>query len=272
MTKDKMLATTIIYTIDPVALSYSNCDVAVFIELLSSKLGLSVKLPDVDMDRMNSLGMNTHEIDLIKIYSAIFKSEEPRISFRNGSFSENSSVDYTITQVVLSSENLAVEVKAETDVCEKVCSIVYDAFCSASELKSNWNSIQPYIAMKSFRTKTESFIGNNANKLLNPVVAEVLGDNLEGGLSFGSKMMARSKYDSFKPERDVVAIWNLNEINIRVSIFSKVTGRNEISTINMDVRAKDDIGRGVLVIQSEMPYEDHLAFTEALRHSLSEQS
>lgn len=272
MTQDKVLSTTVVYTVDPSAIPYSNCEAGVFIELLESKLGLSAKLPDVDLSRMQQLGMKTSDLDLNELYSAIFKSDEPRISFTNGKYTDGSSGDYIISHAIMGSENIAVEVQGETEICEKVCSIIYDSFSSAAGLKSNWSTVQSQIAMKSYRTRTESFIGNSTNMLLNPIISRIFDENLEMGAKFGAKMMSRSKYDEFEPAQDVVSIWSLNEVNVRVSTFNKTTGRNESANINIDVRAKDDIGRGVVIVHSELPYEDHLSFTDMLRTSLSDDS
>lgn len=269
MIKDKILSTSVIYVMDPTALPYANVSAAKFISLMQEELGLSPKLPDVDMNKIRSFGISSESIDIVNLFDNIFKSDEPRIIFKDGKYRNNNDNDTLIKSVVMSSEHIALEVNKSTEEAERICKIVYNLFCTSGEFNFTWEKAQDSVALKSYRTKTESFLGANANALISAKLTEAINNNLDSGIMLGPKMISRSKYDDFQPSSNVVSIWNLNQFSIRFSIFNKTTGRTESSDIDIDVRAKDDIGRGVVVISSELSYEDHIAFTSLLRENLN---
>ena len=106
-------------------------------------------------------------------------------------------------------------------------------------------------------------------RLVNANFAEYMTAQMNDGEQVGARMSAYSRYDDFKPSNDLVASWSFDDLVLKTHVFNKTTGRPETSSIRISTRTKDERGRGIVEISSQLPFDDHARFIQALVESLN---
>ena len=118
-----------------------------------------------------------------------------------------------------------------------------------------------------YSTSTKVDIGVDIRQIVNKHLTTYLDDNIQKGDALGPGMTAYSRYDDFKPSKDLVSTWTFDELTFGIHTQNMVTGRPETSIVNIDTVTKDERGRGVVKISSALPFDEHAKLAAAIAES-----
>lgn len=259
-------STSVTYTFNPKILPFSLVDPKKLSENLKGKYKLRFKRPAIDPNVMKQLGIDPSNVTEDVMFTLLIDTEDPRLIFENGRYPTGPNSFVPIETVAFTDQNVLAKVSGVTEVAQVVIEDSFNLFWEASGGAKRWHSddIQDNVHLVSFRTTTKADVAGNVRGLLNGGLCDYLDKNVAKEVCLGARMSAYSRYEDFKPSENLAATWSFDELSIQVHVFNTITGRSETSVINIDTRFKDERGRGIVEITTDLPFDDHVKLVEAL--------
>ncbi len=260
-------STSVVCTIAPRMLPFEHVDVNRLEAALHETYHLRYRRPTPgNLGVLMSLGLDTSKLTDENVMMLAAKAPEPRLVFENGRYPTGQSRFVAIEEVLFSRENIAAKVSGITALAELVIAEAFDIFWQASGAVKEWGSpeVQEQLQMISYQTSTKVDFEGDVRKIMNKSVCDYLDGALSGPDGLGAKMTSCSRYDAFKPSANLVSSWTFDELYFRVHTFNSVTGRSETSLVHIDTQTRDEHGRGIALVTTELPFDDHSAFVDSL--------
>ena len=114
---------------------------------------------------------------------------------------------------------------------------------------------------KSFAYHTKTNLGGNLLYVFNEGVRQYLQN---AASDLGPQMTGLSAYDGFGPSSNVHTVLTLDELHFRASMFNLLTGRADSALLRLSVANKDEQGRGIIDVISQLPFDKHVEFLGGL--------
>lgn len=258
--------TTVTYTVNPQILPFPLVDPQQLKALLTQKYRLRYKPPAIDPVELQSLGIDATNLTEERLMSMALSMKSPTLLFVNGRYPTGPNTFVAIEEVAFTDEKISATVNGVSEVAEVVIADAFNLFWDSTGTARRWDTkeTQDEVQLKSHRTTTTVDLGADARNVLNPSVRRFLDDNVDRGEKFAPRMIAKSRYDSFKPSDHIISTWSLEELVTNVHAFDTTTGRPETSTLRFKTMTRDERGRGIIRVSSELPFDDHLKLIEAI--------
>ena len=197
----------------------------------------------------------------------ISAGEDTHISFWKGRFPLGPGNRFAgVNAVAFSREQINVDVNDRSDIAEVIVAEMFEILWQSAGEAKVWNDpdVIKGIQAKGYVTCTKVNLGVAANELLDPKLAQFLKENIDAGEQFGPRMMRRTALDNFAPSNSSTNLWTFDHLVLKVHSQDKISGVGESSNIDFDVTARHEVGRGILDLETEMPFDDHVEFTRQL--------
>ena len=217
--------------------------------------------------------MNPAKLDVLEQLKFLLNRDRPTVEFENGRFPVGPSNFVPITRLVFSGEMILAGVVGHTAVAELLVSESFEALWKAAGASKRWEDedVQHNIEMRSYGSATKVDLGFDPMQFLAPGVREYLEETIVNGEDpLGAAMGRRSAYDAFAPSKEVVCSLSLDELDFNVRTFNKRTGRSDELTVRFSVRTRDEAGRGVLTVITELPIDEHVRFVHGLVEAVAD--
>ena len=236
---------------------YRKVDGHKLASVLSERYGLSLVTPNFlqQLEKVQARP-STEEGGFVNL---VMQRESPSLEFTGGRFPTGRASFIDIINLSFNEEIILAEVGGLTEVAETLIAETFEAIWRASGAARSWQSkeVQDNVQMKSFGTHTKVNLGFSPMKLFSKNIEEYLRESIK---EYGPSMIAVSKYDNFAPSHNVHAVLSLDELHFRVNVFNVVTGRAQSSIVRFSIVTKDEQGRGIIDVTSELPFDRHVAF------------
>lgn len=243
-------------------------------QILKDKYMLSFDPPDYDAETIQRLGIDPRTLSDENLLAITLRPPHSQANFKDGRFPASPRDFVDINRLGFSRENILVDVAGRTDVAEVVIAEVFEILWEASGVIKPWDSpeVQDNIQLKAYGTQTKVALGADANTLINNLVVKYLDESINKGKKFGASMGSYSSYDDFEADQTKTCVWTLDELKIKVHCLSQITGRLETADICFNVTTKDEQGRGIVDVSTQLPFDIHVRFVQDLVTSLKKET
>lgn len=246
------------FTIDPVMLPYSQMDFTLFRESLARAYNSKFKLPDLS-HLQKALGTKSLlAITEDQAAQLLLGLNDPTLIFENGRFPVSRNEVVTIPTIRLDDESVHVAVEGVSKIAELVVAEVVEAVWASTGVEKRWDEVKQHIQLVKYGTATKVDLGFPAERFLHPTLRRFFDEHVIGGQKFAAAMGALSARDSFGPSPSAEAIYNLDELHVNFHRFDSLTGRYERTALRFSTVTKDDARTGVVVISSQLPFDQHV--------------
>ena len=262
--------TSVTYVLSPALLPFGQLDGAKLKELLHTQYRLSFQPPEISLQQLGHLGVDPKRVTEDALFSYLLSLNEPQLIFRGGRYPTGPNAFVPIESLSFTSESIKARVAGVTDVADVVVADGFNLFWQAVGSPKKWDSAETrdLIQLVWYSTTTKADLGVAAERLLAPKLAAYLNNQLNDDTRLAARMSAYSRYDGFKPSQEVVATWSFDDITIQVHAFNRRTGRSETSKVGITTTTKDERGRGIVRIESQLAFDEHARFIQAIAESL----
>jgi len=259
--------TETVVTLDRDILPYRVVDAGTLVGLLVSRFRLKLKSPEGLAEVMQQRGAEQARLGTEGVVKFLLSQEPVMLVFEDGRFPLEGGNFVAINSLVFATEHILANVSGHTAIGEVLVAEAFEALWEAAGGIKRWESrdVQDRIQLKSFGTVTKVDLGFNPLRLLaGDALAYFNQTIVEGPERLGAAMVARSAYDNFAAPSDVACTLTLDELHLKVSVFDTRTGRQETARVRFSVASKDEQGRGIIDIVTELPLDKHVQFVQGL--------
>lgn len=266
--EEAVLATTT-YVINPYWLPREYADLTSLVKELDEKLGL-----EVDDTEIKPFLAKAGNISGISPYDAlrILLDQNKTLAFKNGMLRFDNPVRTTpIPRVYFTTEKVSVTVVGSTTEAEWIAQKVVEELWFACGRQRAWNEIQSdagSVQMVGYQTVTRAHLGVNLEDLFSTNFRKFLDEVVEDPGSLGKAMGLHTLDKTLQlSERQeaVLVVPQIHRIEIRVTVFNKLTGRYEDCDLSFDVSARNAMHQGVVTVSSELNDVNHTKLLNHLR-------
>lgn len=259
-------STEAMVTIDPKLLPYKKVNGQQLADEITQKYQLVLETPDIvnQLIRVNAPNIPTDMGGRIEL---AMEQDSVSVEFVQGRFPTGGPDFVDINSLSFGSESIQANVSGLTDVAETLIAEAFEALWRASGAFKSWSSkdVSERIQMKTFATNTKTDFKKDLTSLFDESVRYYLQSSAN---NLGPHMIGLSTHNGFGPSTQVKTVLTLDELHFRASTFNLLTGRSQIALLRFSVRTRDEQGRGIIDVMSQLPFDKHVEFLSGLIEAL----
>lgn len=255
-------STEAFFIIAPTMLPYKQVVPERLFSILNGMYRLRFQTPESIVQAIREFSIDPSRLDLMGQLRFVLNSDDPTPVFDNGRFPVGTDDLVPISRLAFTGESILAGVSGHTEIAELLVAEAFEALWRAAGATKRWEDrdVQDSIQLKSYGTATKVNLGFDPMQLLSSNVREYFKLRILGEERLGAAMVARSSNDNFEVSHDVVCALSFDELHLKVRTFNQRTGRPDDATIKFSVRTRDEAGRGIIVIVTELSIEKHIDF------------
>lgn len=253
----------VVFTIEPPQLPYAQADLKLLAGHMKRCYNLTFKPSKYSLALLES----KDEAEMLEQARTLLQEdgESTEIEFTDGRYVISPRDFVPIRSVTLNREAVHVSVRGQGIVAENIAKETVEALWSSTGTAKPWEDIKPFVQMISYGTATKVNLGIPLESFLSPALGNLLRTDAASPDGYARRMVGRSARDQFKPPKEAVATWTVDDITIFLHVFNTQSGRSEQSQFRLTVRTRDEEGSGIFAAVSELPLTEHIEFLERIR-------
>jgi len=189
-------------------------------------------------------------------------------NFRHGTLQlEQPARTTTVNQLIMSTEMIAASAVGSTFEADWVAQKSTEILWTSAGVQRIWSQLTSFAQLRWCKTSTRVSLGFNLVDLFDPRFRQFVTDRIANSDGFAYAMGHQPvDKDLLRVNKgDLVVVPFVSDIAMQISIFNRVSGRNERCGIQFDVQARHEANSGNVVITTELDSERHTQFIKALK-------
>jgi hypothetical protein len=144
----------------------------------------------------------------------------------------------------------------------------------SSSLSLSWSNFVDKIEAEAHSTRTKAYLGVDLIDLFSHRFKDFVQNDLAKTDSLGTRMGThpRDKRLRETEEGAIIVVPQIHGVEVRLSLFNKITGRSEDCELRLDIWDRRDYGQGILTITTELDSVLHTQLINQLRSTILDQS
>lgn len=207
------------------------------------------------------------------LLQTVLKGED--LVFANGALHIEDPVrTIQIDSIRISTRKVYVHLKGTTAEVRWVAQKTIELLLLSSGLSLSWSDFVDEIESEGHVTRTKAHLGIDLIDFFSDRFKDFIQDNLVETDSLGSWMGThpRDKNQRYIDREGIIVVPQIHGIEMRLSLFNKITGIIENCNVAFDVQDRREHGQGVLMLMTELDSVSHTQLISQLRSAISDQS
>ena len=160
-------------------------------------------------------------------------------------------------------QTIFAKVRGTTKQAEYICKKLAEVLWEAVDRPIRWNELSKHVHIVSYETSARVDMGRSVKNLFSKGFLSFLNNKLGGESGFGHVMGNLGQYKT-PDDRTFSIVTSVKALQIEISIFDPVSGKQEECTIEVIPDTTFDHNGRYYKVQSELPYDKHVEMLSEL--------
>lgn len=177
----------------------------------------------------------------------------------------------TIDKIGWGRQQVSAIVNGSTDEAMFLCKNLCLAIWRANGVERRWEDIAPFCNYVGYESTIHVELPFPLSRLLSSEFRTFLKTDLGSDGKFGKSMRDRELIEEVHKKRlaEMSVVTHCRSINIIVTTFNEVTGEAEDHRLDFLLKARPEANRGLTIVHSELPIDEHVALVERLVEAIT---